>query len=115
MKESILERALAYQLRLLQVPPPEREFYFAKPRMWRFDFAWPERKLAVEVEGGMWAKGGGRHQRGKGFEADCDKYNTAALAGWTVLRVTEKHVHDGQASRWIERALAEGRATCRTA
>jgi very-short-patch-repair endonuclease len=108
---SQLESTLAFQLRVCRVPAPEREYVFAPPRRWRFDFAWPERKLAVEVEGGMWAKGGGRHQRGKGFEADCEKYNAAALAGWMVLRVTEKHVHDGQASRWIERALAEGRAT----
>lgn len=42
--------------------------------------------IAIELEGGIWS--GGRHTRGKGFEGDCDKYNEAALAGWTVFRLT---------------------------
>jgi very-short-patch-repair endonuclease len=82
---------------------PECEVDFAPGRKWRFDFAWPERKLAVEVEGGTWS--GGRHTRGDGFERDCEKYNAAALLGWTVLRFTTAMVDDGRALETIERAL----------
>jgi hypothetical protein len=74
---------------------PEREFYFSKPRKWRFDFAFPEQKIAIEVEGGTWQAG--RHNRGKGFEADCRKYSHAALLGWRVMRFTTDMVISGEA------------------
>lgn len=66
--------------------PPVREYYFAKPRRFRFDMAWPDKKVAVELEGGVYT--GGRHTRGSGYENDCLKYNLAVLKGWRVLRFT---------------------------
>ena len=63
-----------------------REYRFAPPRKWRFDFAWKADKVAVELEGGTWS--GGRHTRGAGFEDDCEKYNEATRLGWRVLRFT---------------------------
>jgi hypothetical protein len=101
---SDLEDTLAWQLKLVGVPEPEREHVFAKPRRWRFDFAWPARKVALEVEGGTWVNGA--HNRGAHFESDCAKYNSAALAGWLVLRVTGAMVADGRALAFVERALA---------
>jgi very-short-patch-repair endonuclease len=80
-----------------------RELQFAAPRRWRFDFAWPVHKFAVEVEGGSWI--GGAHTRGKHFESDAEKYNEAALLGWTVLRVTPKMIEDGRAIELIKRAI----------
>ena len=74
-------------------------------RDWRFDFAWPDRGLAVEVEGGTWS--GGRHTRGGGFEGDCEKYNAAALLGWKVLRFTGGMVESGLAAATLERAFGE--------
>ena len=74
---------------------PEREFRFHPRRLWRFDFAWPEPKIAAECEGGTWANG--RHNRGAGFEADCEKYNAATLLGWRVLRFTSEMVNDWRA------------------
>lgn len=72
------------------LPMPVTEHYFAKelpkPRHWRFDFAWPEEMVALEVEGGIHTNG--RHVRGKGYEEDMVKYSTAATLGWKVLRVT---------------------------
>ena len=62
-----------------------KEYQFHPTRRWRFDYAVPSRKVALEVEGGAWT--GGRHTRAKGFIADMEKYNTAALFGWRVLRV----------------------------
>lgn len=74
---------------------PRREYYFAKPRRWRFDFAWPEQMVAVEIEGGLWIKG--RHTTATGMIADMDKYNAATALGWSVLRFSDKHLRDGQA------------------
>lgn len=98
------EKALAQELKWLKLPQPVPEYVFALPRKWRFDFAWPQRQLAVEVEGGVYIAG--RHTRGDSFERDCEKYNEAALLGWLVLRVTPDQVTNGQAIAWIERALA---------
>lgn len=100
---SRLEEMLALQIRGLKLPLPEREYRFCRGRRWRFDFAWPELKLALEIEGGTYS--GGRHVRGDGFEADCKKYNTAELLGWTVLRVTGRMVRKGLAAELLEIAL----------
>ena len=97
---------LLLHLRAAGIKTPLREFRFARPRRWRFDFCWPEERLAVEVEGGTWTAG--RHTRGAGMEADCE-LNAAVLLGWRVLRFTTDQVADGRALALIERFLsAEG-------
>lgn len=73
-------------LRAAGLPAPEAEHRFHPVRRWRFDFAWPEHRVALEVEGAVWARG--RHVRPAGFLGDMEKYNTAAAAGWLVLRCT---------------------------
>ena len=80
-----------------------RERRFHSQREWRFDFALQLDRVAVEVEGGTWARG--RHTRGAGFEQDCEKYNEAVLMGWRVLRFTTAMVEDGRALQTIERAV----------
>jgi very-short-patch-repair endonuclease len=62
------------------------EHRFHSERKWRFDFCIPEKKVAVELEGGIWVKGA--HTRGSHFNSDCEKYNNAALLGWRVFRIT---------------------------
>lgn len=69
---------------------PEMEFRFHPIRKWRFDAAYPDQKIAFEVEGGTWS--GGRHVNPIGFEKDCEKYNTAAKTGWRVFRLTPKMI-----------------------
>ncbi|HLB76050.1 MAG TPA: hypothetical protein VJO72_03365 [Candidatus Dormibacteraeota bacterium] len=101
---SSLEEALLLQITAAGLPRPEREYQFAKPRRWQFDFAFPARKVAVEVEGGVWI--GGRHTRGRGYESDCEKYNEASLAGWRVLRFTPAMIRSGAALATVERALS---------
>lgn len=63
-----------------------KELKFHPTRKWRFDYAIPAHKIAVEVEGGVWT--GGRHTSPKGFLNDIEKYNTATLMGWRVFRTT---------------------------
>jgi hypothetical protein len=115
---SKLEEALAFQIRALKLPEPEREYRFAaiatggigagvRQRVkaaglkdWRFDFAWPDLMIAVEVEGGAWV--GGRHTRGEGFLADLRKYEAAQRMGWTIYRTAGELIKSGNAVATIE-------------
>jgi very-short-patch-repair endonuclease len=101
------EDLLAWQIKARGLPTPEREHRFDPVRRWRFDFAWPAFLVAAEVEGVL--PEGGRHQRMAGFEADADKYNAAAAAGWCVLRFTPAKVKAGYAVRAIEHILEKRR------
>ena len=110
--ESPLVARLLLAIRADGLPEPSHhagsalgELVFAPPRWWRFDLAWPERMLAIEVDGGVWS--GGRHTRGAGFVADCEKLNTATLLGWRVLRFPGPHITDGTAAKMLRQALAE--------
>lgn len=99
-----LELAMLLQLKAEKLDSGMvREHRFDPVRGWRFDFAWPQRKWALEVEGGTWVGGG--HNRGKGYQEDCEKYAAAALAGWRVLRATTDHVKAGTALGWVIAAL----------
>lgn len=94
---------LSVQIKAARLPEPTPEFRFSDARKWRFDFAYPALRIAVEVDGGTHT--GGRHVRGKGYEEDAIKLNEAALAGWLILRVTTEMVADGRALEFIRRAL----------
>lgn len=119
--EEVLERA--------NMPAWEVEHRFCD-RMWRFDFAWPAWRIAVEIEGGAHGRLivitsgierrggasvpikrgtririGGRHQSGPGFSADIEKYNRAAILGWIVLRATTAQVRDGYAIATLREAF----------
>jgi hypothetical protein len=63
-----------------------KEYAFHPTRRWRFDYALPEYKVAIEVEGGVWVSG--RHINPKGFLGDMEKYNEATRLGWHLIRCT---------------------------
>jgi len=58
---------------------PEREFRFHTVRRWRFDFAWPQIRLAIEIDGS------GAHTHDRGKRLDQQKRNAALELGWRVL------------------------------
>jgi very-short-patch-repair endonuclease len=91
------------QCRAVGLPEPVAEFKFHPVRKWRTDWAWPDRKLAVEVEGGVFIHG--RHSRGAGMLKDMEKYNALAAAGWRLIRVTPSQVRSGAALAAVEAAL----------
>lgn len=102
--EQILE-----QIRERDLPRPLPEVQFHPLRKWRFDFAWPEKMVALEVDGGIWMQtktGRGKgHAHPKRFLQDIEKMNEAALLGWLVIRVAPEMISDGRAIEWLERAL----------
>lgn len=83
-KPSKGEAAFAAALKLhgADLGAPVTEYEFARPRRWRFDFAWPGARVAVEIDGGQWKAGGGRHNT----DEDREKLNRAVALGWRVLR-----------------------------
>ena len=94
-KRSVLEVLFEGQLRLAGAPVPVLEFIFHPTRKWRFDFAYPDLLVAIEVEGATWVAG--RHTRGSGYEKDAEKYGEAAILGWRVLKVTSSMIKNGMA------------------
>jgi very-short-patch-repair endonuclease len=69
---------------------PVREFRFHPSRKWRFDYAFPDCKVAIECDGGVWT--GGRHNRPQGYIRDMEKFNAAAELGWVVLKFTPQQL-----------------------
>lgn len=80
------------------LPEPYREHVFHQTRGWRLDLAWPDKKLAVEVDGGV-------HRIKGRFLADIEKHNALVLAGWRHLRVTPRMVETGEARELVGKAL----------
>src|SRR5688572_18089521 len=95
---SQIEELLVLHLKATKLPMPTREHRFHGERGWRFDFAWPDRKIAVECEGGC-------HRIDGRFQRDIEKYNAAQLDGWVVLRFSPKMIRNGVAIETIEDAL----------
>lgn len=108
------------------LPTPIRELHFtrvlvgegpgirerlkmARLKDFRFDFAWPDYMVALEMDGGGFVVGG--HSRGAGMRSDCEKLCTAVAMGWRVLRVVPDHVKDGRAVQWIRQTLEMANAT----
>lgn len=80
--------AQAWKLLAPHMSAPKREYRFHTVRKWRFDFAFVDSGVAVEVDGGQFAFRGGRHAT----DADRDKLNTAAAMGWRVFRFSPKQL-----------------------
>ena len=98
------EAKLARDLKVLKIDF-EQEFYFHSDRKWRADFHLIGKKILVEVEGGIW--NGGRHTRGKGYLGDMEKYNTATMMGYQVIRFSTEQVKSGLAAQQIEKMVED--------
>lgn len=107
-KRTDLEWLLWANLHSAGIPPDAEQFYFAKPRRYRADFAYTDAKILVEAEGGNFSRG--RHVRPLGYQEDCSKYNLAALLGYRVLRFTRAMIESGEAVKTISQALSVAQA-----
>jgi len=119
-------RALVAQLGL---PDPVPEHRVLSTRRFRFDFAWPDRKIALEIEGGFFGTGRrcpvcrqlprSGHSSVRRLKDDADKYSYAAALGWTIIRrwpdalLTDETrsmltaafgIQDGDATEFVEAA-----------
>jgi len=60
------------------------EYQFHNKRKFKFDYAFVDKKIAVEQEGGIFTKQA--HGSITGILRDMEKYNLAVECGWRVLR-----------------------------
>lgn len=65
------------------IPEPVYELKYHPTRKWRWDLCWPDKLVALEVNGGIFIRG--RHSRGAALLKEWEKLNTAASLGWRVL------------------------------
>jgi hypothetical protein len=82
----------------------EPQYKFHPFRRWRFDFAIPSLKIAIEINGGVWSNG--RHSRGSGLVKEYEKMRAAAVLHWYVFAYDPKSIH--LITEDISRFLEEG-------
>lgn len=74
-----LEEILAKDLEDHIGQAPVREYRFCKQRKFRFDLAYRDQKIAIEVDGRS-------HGQPKRMRSDAAKFNLSTMMGWKVLR-----------------------------
>lgn len=99
-----LEDSLFAEFKTFQLPIPERQYIFHPKRKWHFDFAWPDHRIAVEINGGIYT--GGRHSRGATMELDYEKLNEATKMGWSVFQFGPRSIKRKKNSQASSNALA---------
>lgn len=95
---SQIEELLALHIEQAGLPAPVREHHHIPGRKFRIDFAWPDRKLGVEVQGNV-------HRIKERFEADITKRALGMMAGWRILEVSGRAIRDGRAIEWLKDLL----------
>lgn len=101
--ESELELMLLVRIERAGLPSGHGQARIIPGRGFLFDRVWPSRRVAVEVQGGLYINGA--HSRGSGIERDCLKASMAAAHGWRVLPVSKAMIESGDAVRLIAQAL----------
>ena len=80
-----------------------REAQIIPNRKFRYDFYFPEHRLCVEVQGGVWSNGA--HSRPTGIKRDYEKSNLCTQYGFKLLQFDVKAVKSGEALQVTEQIL----------
>lgn len=86
------------------MPTPEYQFAKDIGRKWRMDWAWPDKLVYLEVDGGLFVNGG--HNRGAQMLLTWEKENEASCRGWRVIRCQPKDLLKTNTAMLIKRALS---------
>jgi very-short-patch-repair endonuclease len=98
------EQTLAYQCIADKLPSFVQNYIFMKERKFELDFAWPEYRCGIEIQGGIFK--GHAHSAPLMIIRDMEKSNLLVLCGWKVLRYTPQDVSCGLAIGGIKQLLA---------
>lgn len=132
--KSELGETLIQQLTLMKVKPHVAEHRFCK-RRWRFDLAWPDLMIAVEVQGGIYGRPvycpycrrqvrrltkSGRlvpvregigHSSSTRIVKDAEKLNTATALGWRVFLALPQEIYSGNFALFLSKVLSAATET----
>lgn len=103
-KKTPVEELFDTQLKGLGITGYKRNVRFIPKRRFEADFFFPDLRLVVEVDGGIWLPKSG-HTSGEGYQRDRERDLEAALAGIVTYRVTSDQVRSGYAIDCIQRLL----------
>jgi len=67
--------------------------------------AFPDLKIGVEIQGGIWNGATGAHGSPLKILRDMEKGNLLVLSGWRVLRYTPSEVKNGEAIAGLKQLL----------
>lgn len=95
---SAIEEEMALQIKTSDLPPPVRQYRYLPDRRYRADFAWPDKRLSLEVDGAV-------HRIKGSFAAGFERDFLLKRAGWMVIHVGRAQVKNGDALKWITEML----------
>lgn len=102
--ESALERKVWRLPTASRLPRPVRQYVLRDENAFvaRIDFAYPEARVAIEVDGYRW------HSGRRAWARDLARRNRLTELGWRVVHVTHKDVTENgeQVVRRLERLLS---------
>ena len=84
----------------------EAEYRFHPTRRWRFDFSFPDKLISIEIEGLSYHGKKSRHTTNSGYKGDIEKYNSAAVLGWLILRFTPDQLNKTETFEIIKQAFS---------
>lgn len=105
-KESHYELSFLRQIRQKLpdiIPQLEGQYKPFDGRKYAYDFAIPDLKILIDIQGGTWVNG--RHNRAQGMNGDCEKNNLAQFDGYSTFIFTGDQVKNGSAIIMLERFL----------
>lgn len=85
-EQSDREREFLSHWIALAGPRLEAQYAFHPTRRWKFDWAHPASRVAIEIHGGTWMHKS-RHVSGTGFWGDRIKMNAALRLNWKVFEL----------------------------
>ena len=101
---SSIEYLMGHQIQEAGLPEPVRQLQYFEDRKFTGDFCWPDRRIALEVDGGA-------HKTEGRFSASFERAYMLMMANWTVLHVGKTEVRNYKALEWITHVLARTRGT----
>lgn len=110
MTESHLERLFRRQLEGQGIGGFQQEVEFHPERKWRWDFAWPDRMIAVEIQGGTekhYLGDQSHHSTPQGYRNDLEKQREGQRLGWQVFAFTGLEVRNLSALRFLVGVMGE--------
>lgn len=110
---SLQDKAFLALCRDARLPEPVPEYRITDTRKFRWDWAWPDYKLLLEINGSIWKPGKGGHSSGKGIRRDMDKLNLATSLGWRTLAFEPKELFRSSTIDLIRASILAGAVECR--